>query len=409
MAGDRKKVVVDTSLFMINTDLVKELMDEYQVVIPVVVLEELDNLKDNYRDKTRSLKGRYAIKFINQYIDEFIFDDYESDIKADNQIIKVAKEYGNLATNDLCLKIKAKLYDINVIEIDVEIKEYKGYRVLDIDTTIEDDNNLLAKLYQNPKENILELNNNEYLIIKDKSCPIYDEDYDFKIDYKTLNIMKWNGSEYIQLKLPPKKVIAPLNDLQSCALDLLMDKNIPIKIIAGVYGSGKTLLSTVIGLYLVDEKGQYSKLVLVRNNDLNDSGKEIGALPGNFDEKTDILFQTSIQHFPQGEYQAEKMKNEGKLETHITYFIKGLSISGFMLVDEAEDLTLKDIKLVGSRIEENSCIVFSGDWKQANGKFRDNNGLIQLINQTIGNPLVGVIVLDNDVRSDASKIFADLM
>lgn len=63
---------------------------------------------------------------------------------------------------------------------------------------------------------------------------------------------------------------------------------------------------------------------------------------------------------------------------------------------------------MGSRLEENSCIVFSGDWKQASGKYKENSGMKHLIDKTKGNPLVGVVVLDEDVRSEASKIFADL-
>ena len=406
--GEKKKVVIDTNIFMESIDILKNLIDEYEVIIPLIVLEELDNLKDSHND-TRSHKARHAIKFINSNFDSFTFDTIEHEGKPDNQIIAVAECYGcQLATNDICIKVKCKTKNIDVISFLGNSQEYKGYKLLEIDTSDDEDNELLANIYQHPDENILDLYTNEYLIIKDKANPIFEGDYDYKTDYKIIDTLRWDGNTYTQIKHPPKRIISPMNSLQSCALDLLGNKDIPIKIIAGIFGSGKTKLTTAMGLYAVEEKGYYSKLVLVRNNDTQ-SGKDVGALPGTLEDKTGLLFKTITQHFPQGEYQAEKMKMEGRLECHIPYFMKGLSISGFMIFDEAEDATLKDIKMIGSRIEKDSSVCFVGDWKQTSGKYFSDNGLVQLIEQTKGNPLVGIIVLDEDVRSDASKVFADLI
>ena len=53
--------------------------------------------------------------------------------------------------------------------------------------------------------------------------------------------------------------------------------------------------------------------------------------------------------------------------------------------------------------------MFSGDIAQAESKYRRNNGLQEFINKAKGNPLVGVVVLKEDVRSTASKVFADLV
>jgi predicted ribonuclease YlaK len=89
--------------------------------------------------------------------------------------------------------------------------------------------------------------------------------------------------------------------------------------------------------------------------------------------------------------------------------MKGLSIDEtFILVDEAEDLNKKLIKLLGTRIGTNSSIVFSGDIEQAEDKYVGNNGLTIAIEKLKGHPLVGIVVLKDDVRSEASKVFADL-
>lgn len=406
--GEKKNIVIDTNIFMESIDVLKKLTEEYNAIVPMATLEELDNLKDSKSDM-RKHKARIAIKYLNANYNDFIFDNKEYEGKPDNQIISVAEYYKcSMATNDICVKVKCKTKKIEVLSFIGNEQEYKGYRVLEINTGESEDNELLARLYQHNDENILDLHINEYLIIRDKANPVFDNDYDNKIAYKTIDIMRWDGNNYVKLKLPPKKVIAPLNDLQSCALDLLNNKDIKIRVLAGNFGSGKTLMATTMGVYTVEEKGYYSKLVLVRNNDTQ-SGKDVGYLPGDLNEKVGLLFQTMYQHFPQKEFHAEKMKSEGKLECHVPYFMKGLSISGYMIVDEAEDLTLKDIRMVGSRIEEESCINFCGDWKQTGGKYMSDNGMIQLIDQTKDNPLVGVVVLDRDVRSCASKVFADLV
>ena len=402
---EKNKIVLDTNIFMESIDVLKKLTEEYQVVVPLITLEELDNLKDSKND-IRTHKARIAIKYLNNNYNEFIFDVEEYEGKPDNQIVAVA-EYHNcaMATNDICVKVKCKIKDIEVLSFLGNEQDYKGYRILEIDTNENDDNELLAKIYQHPEENVLDLYVNEYLIIRDKAMPIFNDD---EIAYKTIDMLRWDGNSYIKLKYPSKKIITPLNDLQACALDLLGNKDIPIRVIAGSFGSGKSMLTTVMGVNAVEEKGIYSKLVLVRNNDTQ-SGKEIGHLPGTIEDKTDLLFKTLTQHFPQKEYQAEKMKSEGRLEQHIPYFMKGLSISGYMIFDEAEDASLKDIRMIGSRLEEDSCVNFCGDWKQTGGKYLSDNGMIQLIEQTKEEPLVGVIILDEDVRSSASKVFANLI
>ena len=405
--ANKQNAVIDTNIFMESVDVLIKLIDEYNVIVPLVVLEELDNLKDSHND-IRTHKARHAIKFINTKFDNFTFDEVEREGKPDNQIIQSAVDNNAiLVTNDVCVKVKCKSKNIETIGFIGNIQDFKGYTILELDTGDEEDNKILSKLYEKPEENTFGLHINEYIIIRDKANPIFDEN-NKNIGYKTMDIMRWNGVSYVKLTHPPKKVIKPLNDLQTCALDLLNNKDIPIKIIAGCHGSGKTLLATSIGLHMVEDKGNYSKLVLVRNNDMCDF-KDIGALPGTLEDKTGLLFKTMTQHFPQGEYQAEKMEMEGKLEYHIPYYMKGLSISGFMIFDEAEDSSLKQIKQIGSRIEKDGCICVVGDWKQTSGKYLADNGMVQLIEQTKDESLVGVIVLDLDVRSEASRVFAELI
>jgi PhoH-like ATPase len=103
------------------------------------------------------------------------------------------------------------------------------------------------------------------------------------------------------------------------------------------------------------------------------------------------------------------MEQEGVLTKEIPFYMKGLSIEDtFIIADEAEDLTLKLVKLIGTRLGKGSNVVFSGDFKQAEDKYIYNNGLYLAVEKLKGHPLVGVVYLDEDVRSDASKVFAEL-
>lgn len=97
------------------------------------------------------------------------------------------------------------------------------------------------------------------------------------------------------------------------------------------------------------------------------------------------------------------------LETAIPYYLKGQTFpSTYILVDEAEDLSEKQIRLVGTRTGENSKIVFDGDYKQAIGNNGKTNPLVRMCNELKGNDKFACIYLDEDVRSTTSKLFAKL-
>ena len=106
---------------------------------------------------------------------------------------------------------------------------------------------------------------NEYLIIENT-------------DDGTSKEMRFDGENFVALKLPSSKYIKAKNSLQRCALDILNNPDITIAAILGGYGSGKTYLSMQMALYNVREKGRASKILGVRET--MGEGKEIGFLPG---------------------------------------------------------------------------------------------------------------------------------
>jgi PhoH-like ATPase len=170
------------------------------------------------------------------------------------------------------------------------------------------------------------------------------------------------------------------------------------------------MCSVKTGLYNVVDKENYKTLMFIRNPIVAD-GAEIGFLPGDKSEKIADFCRPFLQYVENSkdQFYADTLIRTEKIKMDVVSFLKGVSIDdSFVIMDEAEDLNTKLIKLVGSRIGKTSCIVFTGDWSQSENKYKTENGLVKLIQETKGNSLVGTVVLDEDVRSDASKIFAKL-
>ena len=208
-------------------------------------------------------------------------------------------------------------------------------------------------------------------------------------------------------KLPSTKFNKAKTYLQRCALDILNNPDITIAAILGGYGSGKTYLSMQMALYNVKEKGRNSKILGVR--EVSGEGKEIGFLPGDMEDKVGRFFEPLSQSLNGGEFELQSLKVSGVLDTNVPFFMKGTTYNDtVILCDEAEDLSESQIKLIGTRLGENSKIYLAGDYKQSLLSKTINNPLIKMCNEFKGNEKFGCIYLGEDVRSETSKLFADL-
>lgn len=419
-------IYLDTSVLMHSTTRLEKLIEEgNKLVVCTLVLEELDNHKDG-KDGEKAFKARTAIKFLKKYEDqiEFIASDgcqaeaikrYELDPnKPDNKILEAAIIYEietgeklEIYTNDISMSIKARRLGLECLTPEYEEdKSYKGY--IEIKGTEEENDYTLKELMVSDT-----LHPNQYIIVTDTDYEEYGEI--FERSYA----VKWTGDDYAETIIPRSKELQPKNMPQACAIDLMFSKDIPIKIICGGYGSGKTYIAVKSAEELINRYFCYSKLLLVRNPIPADN-IDIGALPGTKHDKVGSYFQSMTQYlndvssnmyedsFDPDNLEAAKRRGY-QLEMEIPSFMKGRSVDDtLMIVDECEDLNLKLIKLLGTRIGNNSAIVLTGDWHQAEQQYKYDSGISKLIEQTIDDPLVGIVVLDEDVRSSVSKTFANL-
>lgn len=308
----------------------------------------------------------------------------------DNQICACASTIKDVLfiTNDIACKTIAKwIFGLNVSSTYEDGSEiYKGYQ------TIHGDTDTINSIIENMDYSKWHIN--EYLIIENT-----DDD--------SSKELRFDGTNFVALKLPSSRFIKGKNSLQRCALDILNNPDISIATILGGYGSGKTFLSMQMALYNVQEKGRVAKILGVR--EVSGEGKEIGYLPGDMEDKVGKFFEPLTQSLNGGEFELQSLKMSGVLDTNVPFFMKGTTYNDtIILCDEAEDLSESQIRLIGTRLGQNSKIYFAGDYKQSLLTKTVNNPLIKMCNEFKGNEKFGCIYLGEDVRSETSKMFADL-
>lgn len=410
-----QKVIVDTSALMGYIDKVSQYEENpyVKLVINATVLEELDKHKDG-KDRFKSFKARRALKFLNSS-ESVIFDvDPAVDLSVldslggfqldspDNRIIYTALKYELrdfntvLMTADMGMKVKAEYVGLDVdFCTKVQDINYKGYRWYKGSSQDEVEAQLFNEIDQ--------LVPNEYVIQE----IVTDEGNE-------VTIQKFVNDDLVDIKIPQHSRVEPQTILQSCLLDLMWDLDVPIKIVQGVYGSGKTYVATKVAKQQLDKR-YFDTLLLIRNP-IPVENIDIGALPGDKEDKVGSYFKCMLQYI-QDEQQLDYMDmfsdnadNYGNnIKCEIPSFLKGTSYDRtMMLVDECEDLSAKVIQMIGTRLGKGSAVCFMGDYKQAESQYQYDNGLKLLIEQLAGNPQVGIITLDVDVRSEVSRIFANL-
>jgi PhoH-like ATPase len=218
--------------------------------------------------------------------------------------------------------------------------------------------------------------------------------------------------------------IEPLNNEQAYAMQLLMDPDVKMVTLTGRAGSGKTLLSIAAALdQVLGEEPEYSKVVISRSLTVMGGKDKLGFLPGGLKEKLQpfiMPLQDAIDFvlgenndalaYLSGDFVDQKNKQPPKIEVEPLQFIRGRNIrNSIMIVDEAQNLTVQDIKTIITRISDNSKIILLGDLDQIDNYYvsRTTNGLAQTIEKFKDSEIVGHIQLLDGVRSELATEAAD--
>jgi phosphate starvation-inducible PhoH-like protein len=201
--------------------------------------------------------------------------------------------------------------------------------------------------------------------------------------------------------------VLPKNEKQDLLIQSI--KNFPLTVTMGCAGTGKTYCSagTIAQLFTTSRNG-YNKIVLTRAN--VPTGKSLGHFPGTIAEKMTpwLLPMLEVLQKSFGKGKFDFMLSKGQIDIQPIETIRGRSYeNALVLVDEAQNLCMDELKAITTRIGENTKLVLMGDPAQSDVK--NGEDLVEFCrkvsNSGIDLPIIEFGV-DDIVRSD---IVADLV
>ena len=213
--------------------------------------------------------------------------------------------------------------------------------------------------------------------------------------------------------------VEPKNVRQTVALHQLLDPDIPAVSVMGMAGTGKTFLALAAALEQVVEQGRYRRVSVYRP--LVAVGRqEVGYLPGDLNEKLapwmaavhDNLYALFSDAGVDGARHAiDELVDRGELEMAAVTYLRGRSITGeFVIIDEAQNLELPTLKVILTRMSRDSKVVFCGDLSQVDNPYISPfGGMAALIEKFKGSPLFGHITLERSVRSPLAEMAANIL
>ena len=213
--------------------------------------------------------------------------------------------------------------------------------------------------------------------------------------------------------------IEPKNVRQTVALHQLLDPDIPAVSVMGMAGTGKTFLSLAAALEQVLEQGRYRRVSVYRP--LVAVGRqEVGYLPGDLSEKLapwmaaihDNLYALFSDAGVEGARGAiEELVERGELEMAAVTYLRGRSITGeYVIIDEAQNLELSTLKVILTRMSRDSKVVFCGDLSQVDNPYiSPYGGMAALIEKFKDSSLFAHVALERTVRSPLAEMAANVL
>jgi PhoH-like ATPase len=204
--------------------------------------------------------------------------------------------------------------------------------------------------------------------------------------------------------------VRPRNVEQSFALDLLLDDSVHLVTLVGKAGTGKTLLAIAAGLRKVIDDGAYARLLVSRP--VYPLGKDLGFLPGTIEDKLnpwmqpifdnlEYIFATGHARPSEGRTYEELIASRTIQVEALTY-IRGRSLPNqFLIVDEAQNLTPHEVKTIITRCGAATKIVLTGDPHQIDNPYVDaaSNGLSIVAERFKLEKIAGHVTLTKGERS----------
>jgi len=437
----KKIYVLDTSVYLTDANSITKYNDG-DIIVPLKVLEEIDKHKNrqdgvgtNARQIIRTLdllrsRGNLhdgvqigelgGIVYAKTYDPADLPDGFDPDTP-DNEIIGTAltekknkPEYNVIVvSNDINMRVKCDA-------IGIPCEDYNSTQV--VKNALQIYSGFSERIV--PDKTIDAFYNGEDIIFEEKDEKIYPNQYFLLVsetDNKKTALIKF--STFLS---PVKKInsfynkkgiwgVKPKNKEQAFALDLLMDPEIPIVSLIGIAGSGKTLMSLACGLeQVIGESTHYRNLIVSRP--IQPLGKDIGYLPGTLEEKMlpwIAPIQDNLRFLMGNDRETVQMYvDSGTIEIEALTYIRGRSISNaYIIIDEAQNLTMHELKTIITRVGNGTKIVLTGDIEQIDNVYIDatTNGLTYAVEKFKEHKLAGHVTLLKGERSAVATLATQVL
>ncbi|MBC2714332.1 MAG: PhoH family protein [Desulfobacteraceae bacterium] len=438
----KKSFVLDTNVILHDSSCIYH-FKENDVVVPISVLEELDQFKKgnetinfHAREFVRTLDSLSGDKLFNggvkigpdsgkiilkleQGFHEDLVDNFASH-KHDHRLLNIAYHLSKdkpdtqiiLLTKDVNLRMKAKA-------VGLLAQDYTSDHVRDINTLyagkrIEEEisSDIIDKMYQQTNE--VEINE------IDLQQPMIANEYIVMRNGRKSALAKFDSvmQRLQRIDKYPAYGIVPRNVEQTFAINALTDPSIHLVSITGKAGTGKTLIALAAAL----EKRQNYRQIFMARPIVPLSNKDMGFLPGDISAKLDpymqplhdnlAVIQNQFSEHDSRHQKIKEMLDDEKLVISPLSYIRGRSlVKIFFIVDEAQNLTPHEVKTIITRAGEGTKVVFTGDIFQIDHPYLDSlsNGLSHLIEKMQGQKLYAHITLEKGERSELADLASDLL
>lgn len=434
----RKIFVIDTSVLLYDKTSIHS-FDGNDVVLPLKVVDELDRFKDK-----PGIVGE-ASRYVNRYLDslrkqgrldqETLIEENDQTIRIHLQVIEPREEMSALdlssgdnqilgaalyvaehnpdrnvivVTKDINLRVKCDALGLSAEDyykdhIHVNDQFYTGF------TDLEVDDNKIDLCYDTGEISIedlgveTDLNDNHFINLFSN----IDSKKSFLGVYKSGKIFSaTNKSIYRNIGIEPK------NKEQNFALYALNNDNIQMVSLTGIAGSGKTFLTLLSAVQKLTDK-VYKRIIFTRT--VEPVGKDLGYLPGDINEKMAPWLNPLIDNFVQGfgdKTYFELMREKGKIEIAPLSYMRGRTFNdAFVIVDEAQNATIHELKTVLTRIGKGSKVVLLGDTDQIDTPYidKDSNGLTITVEKFKSSDITAHIRLSKGQRSRIAGLAAKIL
>lgn len=441
MPSDRaiKNFVLDTNVLLHDPRAIFA-FEENHVVLPIYVIEEIDNFKRDMNELGRSARwisrsldelraqgnladgvelpsgGTLRVSFSDRPLPHAITSTRH---EVDSRIIAVALDVKEkspegatiLVSKDVNLRIRADA--LGLVAADYEHDRTRLDELYDGWREVETDGAVIDELYREGSVAAPEGSEpNQFIHFVGRESS----------NHTGVGRVDPTGSKVEPLPRKKDRVwgITPRNREQSFALNLLLDDRLKLVTVVGKAGTGKTLLALAAALRKAREEKVYQRVLVSRP--IFPLGRDLGYLPGDIQEKLRPWMQPIFDNLEllmglTGEDRKngrsyEEMLHLGMIEVEPLTYIRGRSIPDqYLIVDEAQNLTVHEVKTIVSRAGEGTKVVLTGDPYQIDNPYMDatSNGLVHTVNRFRGQAISGHITLRKGERSELAELAATVL